>query len=500
MVQQSTLFKGLPLLAVAALAVDYPTLPDDLTTPYQQRLAIMSPTAVSIGWNTYEKLNSSCVDYGTSSSDLSQQACSTKSTTYSTSRTYSNAVTLTGLTPATTYYYKIVSDNSTVQQFLSPRTPGDQTPFTFDVVIDLGVYGADGYTITSDASTSKREIPAVEPDLNITTIGRLADTYDDYELVIHPGDFAYADDWYLKLQNLLDGTDAYQAILEQFYDQLAPIAAGKPYMVGPGNHEADCDELSLLIDLCPEGQRNFTDFLHRFDATMPQAFPSTSTNTTAQTLAATARTLSNPPFWYSFEYGMVHFTMIDTETDFPDAPDGPDGSAGLDGGPFGQSGQQLAFLAADLASVDRTVTPWVIVAGHRPWYSTGGSDDLCAPCQAAFEDLLYQYGVDLGVFGHVHNAQRLQPVYNDTVDAQGLNDPAAPMYIVAGGAGNIEGLSSVGTEPDYTAFVYAEDYSYSTIRVLNATHLQVEFIRSETGEVLDSSVLYKSHTEQFVRQ
>ncbi|OJJ94708.1 hypothetical protein ASPACDRAFT_55626 [Aspergillus aculeatus ATCC 16872] len=500
MMHQSNLLKGLPLLAVAALAVDYPTLPNDLTTPYQQRLAIMGPTSVSIGWNTYEKLNSSCVEYGTSSSDLSQQACSTKSTTYSTSRTYSNAVTLTGLTPATTYYYKIVSGNSTVEQFLSPRTPGDKTPFNFDVVIDLGVYGADGYTISSDSSTSKRETPYVEPDLNHTTIKRLADTFDDYELVIHPGDFAYADDWYLKLKNLLDGKDAYQAILEQFYDQLAPIAAGKPYMVSPGNHEADCDELSLLIDLCPEGQRNFTDFMHRFDETMPSAFASSSTNTTVQTLAATARTLSNPPFWYSFEYGMVHFTMIDTETDFTDAPDGPDGSAGLDGGPFGQAQQQLEFLEADLASVDRSVTPWVIVAGHRPWYSTGGSSNICDACQEAFEELLYKYGVDLGVFGHVHNSQRFQPVYNGTADVNGLNDPAAPMYIVAGGAGNIEGLSSVGSEPSYTAFVYADDYSYSTVRVLNETHLQVDFIRSETGAVLDSSVLYKSHTEQFVVQ
>jgi hypothetical protein len=71
--------------------------------------------------------------------------------------------------------------------------------------------------------------------------------------------------------------------------------------------------------------------------------------------------------------------MIDTETDFPDAPDGPDGSAGLNGGPFGSATQQLDFLAADLASVDRTVTPWVIVAGHTTmtiaracrWISSG---------------------------------------------------------------------------------------------------------------------------------
>jgi acid phosphatase type 7 len=80
--------------------------------------------------------------------------------------------------------------------------------------------------------------------------------------------------------------------------------------------------------------------------------------------------------------------MIDTETDFPNAPDAPGGSADLDSGPFASSPtQQLDFLAADLASVDRTVTPWLVVSGHRPWYTTGGGE-TCSPCQTAFVSVL----------------------------------------------------------------------------------------------------------------
>ncbi|KAJ5691850.1 hypothetical protein N7462_001273 [Penicillium macrosclerotiorum] len=498
MVGSVSFIKSLPLLAASALAgVNYPTIPSDLTTPFQQRLAVYGPTSVSVGWNTYEQLNSSCVVYGTSADNLSSRSCSTGSSTYATSRTWSNAVVLSGLTPATTYYYKIVSTNSTVNHFLSPRTPGDKTAFSMDVVIDLGVYGKDGYTTSSK---KKDTIPVIEPELNHTTIGALARTVDDYEIVIHPGDFAYADDWYLKFSNILQGKEAYQAILEQFYDQLAPIAGRKPYMASPGNHEADCSEIPYLNELCPEGQKNFTDFMHRFEKTMPSPFTSSSTSTAAQALASKARSYANPPFWYSFEYGMAHIVMINTETDFPDAPDGVDGSASLDSGPFGTSGQQLNFLKADLASVDRTVTPWLIVAGHRPWYSTGGSNNICDTCQEAFEDLFYTYGVDLGVFGHVHNSQRFLPVVNGTADANGMNDPKAPMYIVAGGAGNIEGLSSVGIKPSYTEFAYADDYSYSTIRFLDENNLQVDFYRSSTGELLDSSTLYKSHSTQFVVQ
>ncbi|KAL2132411.1 hypothetical protein VTI74DRAFT_3809 [Chaetomium olivicolor] len=493
--------KGLPVLAVCVAAgASFPPTPADLTTPVQQRLAINGPTSVTVGWNTYKQLSQACVQYGTSPSALTLQACSTSSVTYPTSRTWSNAVTLTGLTPATTYYYKIVSTNSTVEHFLSPRVAGDKTPFTMNVVIDMGVYGSDGYTIQGDQS--KRDtIPSIDPSLNHTTIGRLAQTVDDYEFVVHPGDLAYADDWLEKAKNWFDGRDAYQAILETFYGQLAPISARKFYMASPGNHEAVCQEVALAQTLCPDGQKNFTDFINRFGRTMPTAFTSTSASDAARASANRARALANPPFWYSFEYGMVHVTMIDTETDFASAPDQPGGSARLGAGPFGTyTNQQLDFLAADLASVDRTVTPWLVVGGHRPWYTTGGSSAGCKPCRAAFEPLLYQYGVDLAIFGHVHNSQRFAPVVNNTADPAGMNNPKAPMYIVAGGAGNIEGLTAVGANVSYNRFAYADEFSYATVSFLDAQHLRVDFIRSDNGEVLDSSVLFKAHDQQFVVQ
>lgn len=390
-----------------------------------------------------------------------------------------------------------MSTNSTVDHFLSPRTVGDTSAFSVNAIIDLGVYGKDGFTIEMD-QTKRDIIPSIDPSLNHTTIGRLANTIDEYELILHPGDLGYADDWFLRLKNVLEGEEAYQAILEQFYDQLAPISGRKMYMASPGNHEAACTEIPWTTGLCPEGQKNFTDFMNRFGITMPTAFPSASSNKTAIISANKAKMLANPPFWFSFEYGMVHFVMIDTETDFADAPDGPDGSAHLDSGPFGAPNQQLEFLEADLASVDRSVTPWVVVSGHRPWYTTGG--DGCDPCQNAFEPLFYKYGVDLGIFGHVHNSQRFLPVFNNTVDENGMHDPKAPMYIVSGGTGNIEGLSKVGTTQDFNAFAYADDFSYATISFQDANSLEVKFTRSQTGEILDKSTLYKSHNDKFVVQ
>lgn len=74
------------------------------------------------------------------------------------------------------------------------------------------------------------------------------------------------------------------------------------------------------------------------------------------------------------------------------------------------------------------------------------------------------------------------------------------MYIVCGGAGNIEGLTPVDAKSFYTEFIYADDYSYGTLKFLDDRYLQINFIRSSTGGVLDTSILYKSHSTPFVTQ
>lgn len=61
----------------------------------------------------------------------------------------------------------------------------------------------------------------------------------------------------------------------------------------------------------------------------------------------------NPPFWYSFSYGSVHFTVLSTEHD---AAPGSD---------------QFAWLEHDLRRVDRCKTPWLVVsAWGLHWFSS----------------------------------------------------------------------------------------------------------------------------------
>lgn len=194
-------------------------------------------------------------------------------------------------------------------------------------------------------------------------------------------------------------------------------------------------------------------------------------------------------FWYSFDHGMVHYVVFNTETDFPNAPDEPTGSAGENGGPFAPTGTQLAWLKNDLASVDRKRTPWVIAAGHRPWYV---SSSPCVECRAAFEPLLIQYGVDLVLSGHHHFYERHSAIGSNGTSQDITKSPSAPWYIVNGAAGHYDGLESPTTPLVSTSRDIVVAYGWSLFTVHNCTHLTTEFISSSNNSVLDTATLYKN--------
>jgi len=124
--------------------------------------------------------------------------------------------------------------------------------------------------------------------------------------------------------------------------------------------------------------------------------------------------------WYSFDYGLAHFIAFDAETDFANSPEYPfaadiSGNETLpteqetyvtDSGPFGAVGNykdtktyaQYQWLEKDLASTDRTKTPWVIAMTHRPMYSSQVSS-YQSYLRTAFEALLLQYEVDAYLSG-----------------------------------------------------------------------------------------------------
>ena len=420
-------------------------------------------------------------------------ATSNRSSTYETSTTWNNFVTLTGLRPDTTYYYNLINTNvSTPYNFTTFRPAGDHTPFVAAVVVDLGTMGRDGLT----TFVGKGAANPLKPG-ETNTIQSLQNFQDTYEFVWHDGDIAYADYWlkeeiqgFLPNTTVEEGAAVYERILNDFYDQMSPITSNKPYMVGPGNHEANCDNggtsnkatgQEYNVSICLPGQTNFTGYRNHFR--MP---------------SAESGGLEN--FWYSWDYGMAHFVQIDTETDLGHgfiAPDEPGGVEGDDSGPFYSiQNAQTEWLKADLAAVDRTKTPWVIVAGHRPWYISiaNHSSDVCWECKDVFEPIFLDYSVDLVLSGHVHSYQRNAPMYNNQPDPAELNNPKYPWYITNGAAGHYDGLDPLDFPgQNYSRYQQDNAYSWSRLTFHNASFMTHDAIASANGTVYDSATLYKKH-------
>lgn len=207
------------------------------------------------------------VTYGTYLNALTNVASSSISQTYESSTTWSNHGKLSGLSPSTTYYYKASNSNSSeVYSFTTGPDGNNPSPFSFAVVIYMDAMRP------LDLSNNSGYGNLLPGERN--SVYALKANRDRYDFIWHPGDIAYADDWlkeqldgYLSSANVTtEGFKVYHATLNEFYEQFAEISAHKSCMVGPGNHEANCDNggrydpetgQNYTVNVCVPGQTGF---------------------------------------------------------------------------------------------------------------------------------------------------------------------------------------------------------------------------------------------------
>ncbi|XP_058182166.1 purple acid phosphatase 23 isoform X4 [Rhododendron vialii] len=285
-------------------------------------------------------------------------------------------VKIDGLEPGTKYYYKCGDSAfpamSEEQAFQSLPLPGPKTyPSRIAVIGDLG--------LTSNSTT---------------TIDHLIE--NDPSMILMVGDLTYAN------QYLTTGgkgascfscsfpnapiRETYQPRWDGWGRFMEPLISRVPMMVIEGNHEIEPQAAEIT----------FKSYLTRFSV------PSEESG-------------SNTNFYYSFDAGGVHFIMLGAYVD------------------YNNTGAQYAWLKKDLLNLDRSMTSWLVAAWHPPWYNSYSSHYQEFECmRQEMEALLYHYGVDIVLSGHVHAYERMNRVYNYTLD------PCGPLYITVGDGGNIE--------------------------------------------------------------
>jgi hypothetical protein len=149
------------------------------------------------------------------------------------------------------------------------------------------------------------------------------------DLAFNVGDLSYA--------------TGYLGKWETFMTAIEPVASAVPYVVAQGNHEQDWP-LTGVVTNGPETGRDSggecgIPTARRFVVPSSDGGPIGGRSGGGGGLPI--------PYWYSFDSGPVHFCIVNTEI------------ASL------WNGTQMEWLEADLMGVDRRVTPWVVVMGHR---------------------------------------------------------------------------------------------------------------------------------------
>ncbi|HIG03235.1 MAG TPA: hypothetical protein EYQ53_02475 [Candidatus Poseidoniales archaeon] len=189
-----------------------------------------------------------------------------------------------------------------------------------------------------------------------------------------------------------------------------------PWLTAVGNHEN-------------EPGYEFSPYEHRFDSDGQ---------------------IESETFWYSRNYPGVHMVFMSTEHD------------------FSPSSAQYTWLQNDLASVNREITPFVIVYGHKPMYSSNSYHGSEVELRDALESLYVTQGVDLVIAGHDHFYERTWPVSGGSVVNNGKDGRFArgdaPIHLVIGIAGRSAYEELDEPQPEWSA--YRENSSYGWTRMV----------------------------------
>merc|ERR1712228_543112 len=131
-------------------------------------------------------------------------------------------------------------------------------------------------------------------------------------------------------------------------------------------------------------------------------------------------------------------------------------------------------MGNDLAHVDRSRTPWLVVEIHRPMYNNEkyfGDYLVAENLQYLLEDLLVLHEVDLVLAGHYHSYLRSKRIYKDKA-----NDDVGIYHFTIGSAGYSPDGAGL-YEKDWVEY-YDADYGYGRITIMNSTMMHWEFVRN----------------------
>ncbi|XP_048330082.2 probable inactive purple acid phosphatase 27 [Ziziphus jujuba] len=344
---------------------------------------------------------------------------------------------LTELRPSTNFSYRYGSDSVGWSSEIQFKTPpaGGSEELKFLAYGDMGKAPRDESAEHYIQPGSLSVIKAMAEEVKSGNV----------DSIFHIGDISYATGFLVEW--------------DFFLNLIHPLASRVSYMTAIGNHERDYVHTgSVYITPDSGGECGVP-----YETYFPMPTPA-----------------KDKP-WYSIEQASVHFTVISTEHD------------------WSKDSEQYEWMKKDMASVDRSKTPWLIFMGHRPMYtSSSGLTNVDQNFVDEVEPLLLDNKVDLALFGHVHNYERTCSIYDGeckgmpTKDKTGIDvydhsNYTATVQAVIGMAGfkldkfNLQNSWSLSRIPEFGYF-----RGHAT-----KEELKLEFVNAGTRKVEDSFLITK---------
>jgi len=394
----------------------------------------VTPTAITVRWQTLQPEIGE-VDYGSAPDALIRQVREPEATRI-------HQLRIEGLSTATRYFYSIGSAGRVEQGgkdywFYTAPQPGSVAPYRFWVQGDPGYYNEGAR--------------AVRAAMEQWVMAHPRDERPPFDLWLTTGDNAYS-----------SGRDRdYQ---KNLFDAYPDLLRDTPYVPVYGNHDSRRRAFYRLFTFPEKGEAG--------------GVPSGSAH------------------YFSFDYGNVHFIILDSEATNRS-----------------EDGAMHAWLQRDLAADRQT---WRIVLFHHPPYSraTHNSDSAfdsrgrMIQMRENFLPLLEQYGVDLVLTGHSHIYERsyllhchygkgntfkssmiVQPGEGDQVPYRKPLNPVArdgTVYAVVGSTSNLD----MGPL-DHPANLVVRHERGSLMIYVDGDTLNANFINSD-GKVSDHFAIVKS--------
>jgi hypothetical protein len=339
-------------------------------------------------------------------------------------------VVVSSLKADTTYYYQAgdfdQSVTSGVLFFHTLTEVGSHQPMHLAVIGDLGT--------TTDSQSTMNHV------LENNQLG----------LILHAGDLSYA--------------DCQQTVWDTYGVMIEDLAKERPWMVGPGNHEIEFNNDGSMFLAFEERYKMPADKPAEFGAvTIAPGIDSSGNPYCASSVFQAEYNYGNS--FFSFEAGMAHMIYINPYS------------------VTNSSSVQYRWLEQDLASIDRSKTPWVIVVMHCPWYNSNTahtSEQQTILMRESMEPLLYKHKVSLAITGHVHAYERTLPVYQNETVADGI------VYVVIGDGGNREGHAATysNPQPSWSAFRNGTQYGHGEISIWDENKMTWRWMRNVDGEII----------------